>query len=249
MRGTFGRGNHDLVYKGVRGVRARILCTTDGNRGEDPRYSRKHTRIASSQQVGKQHDTHTKRRTNDPPRSITWRRHPILPKFHSAPRGTANRRLWLYLVKREHVARNIPFCEPSSGIRKKVPPFPLKRLKRCRISEPGVPLRHRIHRHIGFQSATPFSERPRIMSPVVLDELHRKTILRCLCGGVYQRCGAWKRGVWPHVSAHEVLGLVSPVTGFRERRGSDDGCGVLVFQCPVYKLEVGFVVLGAHMLR
>ena len=168
----------------------------------------------------------------------------------SASRGIHNsRQSPPYLVKREHVTRNVSFREPRSSVREEVSPFPLERLERGGISEPGVPFRHRVHRHVGLQSTAPFSQCPWVMSSVVLDELDREPVLGCFGRGVYQGRGTWESRVGPHVAAHEVLWLVSHVTGFWERRGSDDGGGVLVLQSPVYEFEVGLVMLSSHMLK
>jgi hypothetical protein len=147
------------------------------------------------------------------------------------------------------MARNVSLGKPSSSIRKKVPPLPLKRLKSGRLSEPRVPPRHRIHRHIRLQPATPLSQRPRVMSSVVLDSLNREPVPGCFRRGVYQRRGARESGVWPHVAAHEVFGLVGPVASFWEGCGGDDGGGVLVLQSPVDEFEVGLVVLSPHVLK
>lgn len=176
--------------------------------------------------------------------------------FHSTTSDSAsgqihhsNRDPKPYLVKREHVTRNVSLCEPRASIRKEVSPFPLERLERGRISEPRVPFRHHAHRHVGLQSPAPLSQRPWVMSSVVLDKLDRESVLGRFGRGVYQGRGAWERGVGPHVTAHEIFWLVGHVTGFRERCGSDDGGGVLVLQSPVNEFEVGLVVLSPHMLR
>lgn len=147
------------------------------------------------------------------------------------------------------MARNVSLREPRSGIREKIPPFPLKRLERGGVPETGVSLCHRVHRHVSFQPATPLSQRARVVSSVVLEELDREPVLGRLRGGVYQRRGAWERGVWPHVAAHEVFRLAGPVTSFWEGRASDDGGGVSILQSPIDELEVGIIVLSPHMLN
>jgi len=154
-----------------------------------------------------------------------------------------------HLVKREHVTRNVSLREPCSSIGKEVSPLPLERLERGVISKLGISFRHRVHRHVRLQSTTPFPQRPRVVSSVILDGLNREPVLGCFGRGVDQRRGAWERRVGPHVAAHEVLWLASPVTGLWERGRSDNSCGVLVLQSPVDELEVGLVVLSAHMLR
>ena len=154
-----------------------------------------------------------------------------------------------YLVEREHVTRDVPLGESRSSIREEIPPLPLERLERGRICKPRVPFRHRLHRHVGLQSPTPLSERPRVVASVVLDGLDREPVLGRFRRGVDQRRGARQCGVWPHVSAHKVFRLVRLVPGFGEGRGGDDGGGVLVLQSPVDELEVGLVMLSAHVLE
>ena len=154
-----------------------------------------------------------------------------------------------HLVKREHVTRNVALREPRPGVREEVPPLALKRLERGGISEPRVSPRHRLHRHVGLQPVTPFSQRPRVVTSVVLDGLDREPVLGRFGRRVDQSCRAGEGGVGPHVAAHEILWLVGPVAGLWERRGGDDGGSVLVLQSPVDEFEVGFVVLSAHMLR
>ena len=87
------------------------------------------------------------------------------------------------------------------------------------------------------------------MSSVVLDGLDREPVLGRFGRSVDQGRGTWKRRVGPHVAAHEILRLVSPVAGFWESRGSDDGGSILVLQSPVDELEVGLVVLSPHVLK
>ena len=147
------------------------------------------------------------------------------------------------------MTRNIPLREPRSSVSEEVPPFPFERLERSGILEPRISFRHRVHRHVGLQSATPLSQRPRVMRSVVLDKLNREPVLRAFGRGVYQGSGARERGVGPHVTAHEVLRLVSPVSSFWECRGGDDCGGILVLQSPVDELEVGLVVLSSYMLK
>lgn len=87
------------------------------------------------------------------------------------------------------------------------------------------------------------------MSPVVLDGLDREPALRSFRRRVYQGRSARKRRVGEHVATHEVLWLVGHVTGFWERRGSNDGGSVSILQSPVDKLEVSLVVLSPDVLR
>ena len=87
---------------------------------------------------------------------------------------TTQLRIWSYLVKREHVTRNIPLREPRSSICKEISPLSLEQLERSRISKPWVPFRHHLHHHVGLQPATPLSQRPWVMSPMVLDGLDRE---------------------------------------------------------------------------
>ena len=63
---------------------------------------------------------------------------------------TTRLRIRSYLVKREHVTRNIPLREPRSSIREEISPLPLERLERRGISKPWVSFRHRLHRHVGL---------------------------------------------------------------------------------------------------
>ena len=86
------------------------------------------------------------------------------------------------------------------------------------------------------------------MSGEVLEELDGEPVLGRFRRSVDQGRSTWKGGVGPHVTAHEVFRLVCPVTGFWEGRASDDGGGVVILQGPVDDLEVGVVVLSAHML-
>ena len=69
--------------------------------------------------------------------------------FRSASRGSQSR-VWPYLVKREHVARNVPLRESRSGVREEISPLSLERLERGGISKPWVSFRHRLHRHVGL---------------------------------------------------------------------------------------------------
>ena len=147
------------------------------------------------------------------------------------------------------MTRNIPFREPRSSIGEEVSPLPLESFECGGISEPRVPFCHSVRRHINLQSATPLSQRPWVMSPVVLDGLDREPVLGSFRRGVDQGRDARERGVRPHVAAHEVFRLVSPVPGFRERRASYNGGGVLVLQSPVDELEVGLVASSPHMLE
>ena len=87
------------------------------------------------------------------------------------------------------------------------------------------------------------------MSSVVLDGLDTESVLRPFCRSVDQGRGTRERRVGPHIAPHEVLWLVGPVAGFRERRGSDHSGSVLVLQSPVNELEVRLVVLSPHMLK
>lgn len=87
------------------------------------------------------------------------------------------------------------------------------------------------------------------MGSMVFDGLDREPVLGGFGGGIDQGRGARERRIGPHVAAHEVLWLVSPVTGFWKRRGGYDSSSVLVLQSPVDELEVGLVVLSAHMLK
>ena len=87
------------------------------------------------------------------------------------------------------------------------------------------------------------------MSSMVLDGLDREPVLGRFGGGVDQGRGARERRVGPHVTTHEVLWLVSPVTGLWKRRGGYDSGSVLVLQSPVDELEVGLVVLSPHVLK
>ena len=55
-----------------------------------------------------------------------------------------------YLVKREHVTRNVSLCESRSSISKQVSPFPFECLECGRISKSRIPFRHRVHRDVGL---------------------------------------------------------------------------------------------------
>jgi len=87
------------------------------------------------------------------------------------------------------------------------------------------------------------------MSRVVLDGLDREPVVGCFGRRVDQSRRTRERRVGPHVAAHEVVRLVSPVMGFWERRGSDNDGGVFVLQSPIDEFEVGLVVLSPHMLE
>jgi len=152
-------------------------------------------------------------------------------------------------VKREHVTKDIPLCETRCSVGEEVPPFPPERLERGGIFEFRVSLYHRVHRHVCLESAIPFSQRPRVMRTVILDELDRESVLGCFGCGVDQSWGTRERGVGPHVAAREVLLLVSRVTIFWPRRTSNDSGGVLVLQSPVDKLEESLMVSRPHVLK
>ena len=65
--------------------------------------------------------------------------------------------------EREHMASNIPLCEASAGISKKVLPLSLERRVLVDISKGRVVFYDELLRQVCFQTPSPFSKRSGIV--------------------------------------------------------------------------------------